>query len=271
MLIGFFRSSFIIQYITLIIIAGGLWIGVFLKPVAVTITGGMEIPIYSVLYPWIAKLDWLVIPLAFIILLLEGFILNSVLIYHELVPKNSLIPSLVFFTIMSSSPVLLNIYPALIAIMFFIIFLNLILPLYEQENNLRAILSAGLILAIGSMIYLPLVLLLPFFWMCFLIFRILKWREWLISLIGFLIPYLYLAVYYFWTDKIPEAITAYKNYYMGILTIDFPLDFWHIAIWGLMILFLLIPGMGYVTVNINSHNINMRKKISAITWMISPI
>ena len=267
MLIAFFRSSFIIQYIALIIIAAALWVGAFLHPAPIPLTGGIEVPLFSAIYPWISSVDWLAVPLAFLIILLEAFILNSVMIYHELVPKNSLIPSIVFITFMSSSPVLLNIYPALLAVMLFIIFLNLIIPLYEQENNHRSVLSAGLILSISSMIYFPMVLLLPFFWMCFLIFRILKWREWIISIIAFLIPYLYLAVYYFWTDNLSMAIDLYLKSFEGFLRFHFPIEFWNISIWVMMILFLFIPALGRIMISINSYNINLRKKVSAISWL----
>ena len=267
MLIAFFRSSFIIQYIALLLIAAALWIGAFMHPVPIPVFPGFENPVYGLAYGWLSRIDWIIIPLAFVILLVEAFILNTVLIYHDIVPKNSLLPSVVYITLMSSNPIILNIYPALLAIMIFIFFLNIIFPMYEQEDNLIPVLSASLLLSIGSLVYYPLVLLFPLLWMCFIIYRILKWREWVVSIIGIILPYIYLIVYYFWTDRLPEIFNSYLAFFESFFRFSLVKDWWEWIIWGMIIVLLVLPAAGRVMSSINSHNINLRKKISVISWL----
>jgi hypothetical protein len=267
MLIAFFRSSFLIQYIALLLITAALWISAFMHPLPIPVPPSFENPIYSLAYGWLSGIHWIIIPLAVVFLLVEAFILNTVLIYHDIVPKNSLLPSIVFITLMSSNPVTLNIYPALLAILIFLFFLNIIFPMYDQEDNLVPVLSASLLLSASSLVYFPMVMLFPFLWMCFLIYRIFKWREWVISIVGFTLPYIYIVLYYFWTDRLPEAFRSYMAFFQGFFQFSFSIDIWQWIIWGILVVFILLPAAGRTMISINSYSINLRKKISVISWL----
>ena len=114
MLIRFFRSSYIIQYALLAIIAAALWAGAFIQPQ--NMPEGVEYvtPLYNLLADLLHEFPRIMVSLAFVLILLEAFILNSILIYHDMVPKNSLLPSFIFILLMSSAPGLLNLYPVLV-------------------------------------------------------------------------------------------------------------------------------------------------------------
>ena len=268
MLIRFFRSSYIIQYALLAIIAAALWAGAFIQPQ--NMPEGVEYvtPLYNLLADLLHEFPRIMVSLAFVLILLEAFILNSILIYHDMVPKNSLLPSFIFILLMSSAPGLLNLYPVLVIMPLMIFFLHTVFKMYELSDNTNTVLSAGLLLSVSSMFYGQASLLLIFFWIIFLIFRILSWREWLISIISFIVPYLYLLAAYLWFEDMDKVYLAYGSFYSDILVSVYRTAIFQYIIWGIIILLIILPSFFTVLSSLGTYNINLRKKMSVTAWLV---
>jgi hypothetical protein len=267
MLIRFFRSSFLIQYLALIIIGVTLWIPAFINPPVNETESSLVSPLYHFITGLLPDIAWLPVLIALLLVFTEAIILNIIFIYHDLVPKNSLLPALLFTLFMSSGAQFITLYPALLATFPLIFFLHQVYLLFEESENLNRTLSIGILAALSSLLYAPMLLLIFYIWIVFLIYRMLHWREWFISVIGFVLPYLYLGVYYFWLDKLQDFYDEYIDYTVNIFQFTATADIFQIAIWIIFALLLVLPSVVKVLSTMGSHNIAFRRKMSATVWM----
>jgi hypothetical protein len=267
MFIRFFRSSFIFQYVALLIIAMVLWLPAFINPVPETETGSPVTPLYNYILPIISSIPWLKTTLALILLYASAIILNNIFIYHDIIPKNSLLPAFLLILFMSSSVNTLTIYPAILTLLPVVFFLHLVYQLYEQNDNPNKALGLGILAAISSMLYFPMIIFILFIWLVILLYRILNWRQWAITFLGFLLPYLYLVVYYFWTDQLSDYVWHYIDYFSRVLNISATTDIFQISIWVVFVLLMLLPAAVRIISTIGTQNITFRRKMSVTVWM----
>ena len=274
MLIKFFRSSFIIQYLALVVLSVGLWMPGFLKLQEIPAETNLVTPLYNLVHALLLLLQPYNPIIAYVILLISGLTLNNILVYHELTPKNNLLPAFIFILLFSSNPGTLNLYPLIITIPLFTWFLHTIYQVNDEPENSLAVFNASLILSVISMIYFPAIVLFLLLWLILLVFGIFSGRNIIITLIGFFLPYLYLAFYYFWTDSLAEAGEAYLDFFLHLLTFRTGIDYLQYIIWGFLMFFMLFPAFFKITGTLGSYGISFRKKMAATNWFIviaSPI
>ncbi len=108
---------------------------------------------------------------------------------------------LFFVAISSSYFPLLRLYPALIGSLFLLMALNRIFASYHDLKIGNYFFEAGLMLSIGSLFYFPLIFLALILWIGILLLRPIHFREWFMSVIGLLLPYLFTWSFYFLTDQ----------------------------------------------------------------------
>ena len=73
---------------------------------------------------------------------------------------------------------------------------------YRVDEAFSTIFDASFFIAIASLFYFPTIIIYPLIWVTLIVIRPFIWREWIISIIGLLLPYVFVVVYYFWTDKV---------------------------------------------------------------------
>jgi hypothetical protein len=274
MLIKFFRSSFIIQYLALLMISVGLWMPGFLKLQDVPAEASLVTPLYNLVHGLLILLQPYNPIIAYIIVLISGFTLNNILVYHELTPKNNLLPAFIFTLLFSANPATLNLYPLILTIPLFTWFLHTIYLVNDEPENNLVVFNASLILSVITMIYFPAIVLFLLLWMILLVFGIFSGRNIIIILIGFFLPYLYLAFYYFWTDNLETAGKAYLDFFLDILSFSTGSDYLQYGIWGYLLFLILLPAFFKITGTLGSYGISFRKKMGATNWFLvlaSPI
>ena len=266
MLIKFFKNSFIVQYFALVLISVGIWIPGFLKLQIMAAEPSLTTPLYNIIHPLLLILQPYNPIIAYIIVLISALTLNNILVYHEVTPKNNLMPAFIFLLLMGSGLVSLNLFPLILTIPFFTWFLH---PIYrvndEPENNL-AVFNASMILSVISMIYFPAVILFFLLWMILLVFGTFSGRNIIITFIGFFLPYVYLTLYYFWVDKLDIAIEAYSGFFSNLLHFTASSDYLQYGLWAYFLFLMLFPAFFKITGSLSSSNINLRKKMGATNW-----
>jgi len=270
MLIRFYRSSYAVQYVSLVLLGMLLWAGAFWRPYEpLNDINACAGPLYHVVMNFIGGIRTVNLLLAFFLVLFEAVLLNLILINNDLVPRNNLLPTLLFILLMSSTPGMLMLHPALFANLFFLITLQMAFKLYSETESYPRVFNTGMMLALGSMFYLPSAIFLLFVWMTFLVYRLFSWREWLIILIGFLLPYIYLLSFYFFFDRITEYTTG-----LALLMDNFVVlpEFGrigaiHYVCWG-FILFFMVPAGLKMMAEINEKVVATRKRFWAVIWFM---
>ncbi|PKP46663.1 MAG: hypothetical protein CVT94_14010 [Bacteroidetes bacterium HGW-Bacteroidetes-11] len=154
-------------------------------------------------------------------LLFLGFLYNNLVVRHELVPKQSIFLLVIFsgFMLLSDSSSSL-----MVVVSVTMLLLNTLLNIFRMHSEHQPyakVLNATISLSIASLIVPQAVVFILFVWLGFFTLRIGSWREWVISLIGLMVPYFYYAVYLFLTDGLLDALEGYQLFFRNF-RINYP-------------------------------------------------
>jgi hypothetical protein len=269
MLIKFFRSSFLIQYFVLILVAVAIWIPGFIANPGLPVEPGLITPLYNIWHYLLSFFGFASPAIAFAIVIISAMTINNILVFHELTPKNNLLPAFIFIVLMGSNPITLCSYPVLLALPFFTWFIHTIFRINDEPENYMEVFNASILVSIISMIYPAAIILYIFIWMILLVFGTFTGRNLLVSFIAALLPYIYLFLYFFWTDELGNALEAYRSYFTEIFHFQVGFNVWQVSIWGIFIIFMLMPAFMRITSTLGSFSINFRKKMSATGWFLA--
>ena len=266
MLIKFFRSSYLVQYFFLVLVAAALWVPGFISHPGLPVEPGLITPLYNLAHYLLSLFDAASPAVALAIILLSSITLNNVLVYHELTPKNNLLPAFIFIVLMGSNPLILCSYPVLIAFPVFTWFLHTAFLINDEPENYMEVFNASILVSIISLIYTPAIFLSGYILLILLIYGTFNGRNLLVALIAFAIPYIYLCFYYFWTDQLTIALGSYQEYFRNIFTFQVNKGVLQIVIWVIFAVFMIMPAFMRITSTLSSFNINFRKKMAATAW-----
>ncbi|MBN2173555.1 MAG: hypothetical protein JW731_05455 [Bacteroidales bacterium] len=268
MLIGFFKSSYLVQYGMLLLLGVVLWLGSFLHPAAMPEPEfPLLVPGYQVLYNLLANTGLLNVLLAFLLTMSGSVLFNHAMAGYDLAPKNSLVPAMVFLILISSSKHLLLLNPIIIPLILMIITLIFLFGIYTKEEPYSEVFYVGFLVAFGSFFYFPVIFFFLLIFLTFFVFRIYFWREWIIAIGGFLTPYLFLWVYYFWIDSLRLAFDEYIDFFAGIaiLKLDYNYSIPGFLIVSLIFL-LFIWSFIRLAGDLNEKVISVRKRYWSVIW-----
>ncbi len=201
-MIRFFRSSFLIQYLSLVAMGAGLWMPALVKGFSATSAFDNE-PLYKPLlfvpfssYPLLAVLS------AFGLMLVCGYIFNAILSLYNLTPRNSTYGMLFWVIVSGSFPAAMSIQPIWPALLVLLFALNLAFSMYEQESINFKLFNFGALVAISGMIHGGAWVFVLWILAILFILRVSRLREWLIPLLGFFVPVIYLLIVWFLQNKL---------------------------------------------------------------------
>ncbi|HNP47923.1 MAG TPA: hypothetical protein PKL85_03755 [Bacteroidia bacterium] len=143
------------------------------------------------------------------IISLEAIYFNLLLNRHEVLYKNSYLPSLCFVLLASLSSSLLLVHPVHLVNLIFLRVFDKIFSLFKNESPVRALFDSGFLLGIAALLYLPALPMYLLFLIAVSLLRPFSWREWLVMLSAFFLPYFFISVYFFWEQ---ELLIFWKGY-----------------------------------------------------------
>ncbi len=150
---------------------------------------------------------------------------------------------------------------------FFILYiLQIAFNIYGKSDHYMDIFKITMAISIASLFYLPMFLYLIFVWLIVMVYRSADFRTFVISLVGFVIPYIYVLFFYFWFDKTPLLYQHLINKYNSLFihNFDFRIFISLIPIiLGCLYLFSIIGLLRKV----NSRVIKIRKYIYLVSWL----
>ena len=147
---------------------------------------------------------------ATLIVLVQALIFNRIINNHSLLAKPSYLPALLYITGTSLFLQFLVLSPALICNFLIIIIIDKFLKLSRAVGAMSIMFDVGMLIAIGTLIYFPFILMLLMLWLSLLMYRPFNWREWLSGFIGFLNIFIFVAVFYYWNDNLDRFIGIWQ-------------------------------------------------------------
>lgn len=160
--------------------------------------------------------------LVIIVLLFLGFYLVRISINYLLIPVRNQYPAVFFITIASFAFKTNMISPAILGSVFLVIaFERMFMSIEEPQPSFRFF-DAGLLLAIGSFFYINLLFFLPFLWVSQVVLKQFNLREFLYTLVGLLVPFIYLISGYFIFDQnLPQFFSGVFQWTLSLKKTEF--------------------------------------------------
>lgn len=191
--------------------------------------------------------------LGLVCLLIQALLINKVVNTHNLIGKASYMPALLFIVCGSFVESFAFFSPVMLCNFLVIWLLNHFLNFYRQSEIRSLIYDAGMVVALGTLIYAPFVLMLPLLWISLMIFRPFNWREWLIGLMGFLTVIFFLAFYYYWNNSLGRINEIWQAVHLSG-------NFQKLNYWMLMPLFIItVLGLIQLRANFFRSVVHIRK------------
>lgn len=133
-----------------------------------------------------------------LLIISEAILLNFITQRFHLLKSQTYLPALVYVVLMSSIPEVLLLHPVLFSNLFLILALKRGLDLSGNANSSSSAFDSSFFISIGSLFYFPSIIFLIFVWLSLVAFRSFSFRDWLITIIGICLPYLFALTYYYW-------------------------------------------------------------------------
>jgi hypothetical protein len=147
--------------------------------------------------------------LAALLVLVQALLLNRVVNQFNLLGKPSYLPALMYVTISALFTPFLMLSAPLICNFLVIWMLSKLFSLYQGDEVKSAAYDLGMIVALGTLIYLPFIYLFLAVWIALIIFRPFNWREWVSVIMGFVTVFFFLAVFYYLNDRLSQFVNIW--------------------------------------------------------------
>lgn len=188
------NRPFALAFLFLPALVFGVLAGLFTE-VPEFVLGG---PMFDWLNSSIGSYKWLSIFLGVLINMGSAMLLNTISNEHSLNRKENFFPALVFILFTATNLTWWYFNPVSVAVLFFLLALRRLLPIYRVQAVTSNVFDAGFLLAVAASFFPPMVLTFPLVWISLIQLRSFDFREWLVPLSGILVPGLYLAAYYYY-------------------------------------------------------------------------
>jgi hypothetical protein len=154
-------------------------------------------PVYQYIYALLSGKPWLIYTTYLLLIVTEALLLQLLVARFRLISFNNYLVVFLWQVLIFSIPQIASVNPVLIAGLITTWSLFKLFDLSSEENTLPNLFTVGFLLSLASLIYglmiwyfIPLILAL-------FILSLINWREIVVVIVSFFLPYLYLFVYGF--------------------------------------------------------------------------
>ncbi len=162
------------------------------------------------LFGWVYQSKAGTVAMACVLVIAGALLSNSVFNRHEFYPVPSYIISLVYAGLGSAMCLHNCSLPALLAALFIIIGLNKQLQVFKQSRVLSEYFECGFWFGMAAMFFPPFIILAVGMWLNILFTRTFNWREHLLPLIAFCVPFIYWWVWKYWNNELGDLVLFHR-------------------------------------------------------------
>ncbi|MFW5724896.1 MAG: DUF6427 family protein [Bacteroidota bacterium] len=204
MIIGKFKNNHPFTLTLLVIVALALWLDGFFLHQHTSLPQANHAPLYTLLVGFFEQNTLLSVVLSFLFMIAQAFMFNAIVTDKNLVERNSKLPALMYIVLMSSSFNLFGMHPVWFANFFMLIALSKMFEVFREEAVFIEIFNVGFFISLASLFYFPALSLILLFIASLIIYYLVNLRALLASLIGLGLPYIFVALYYYWFNRLQE-------------------------------------------------------------------
>ncbi len=225
---------------------------------------------YSISIPEIASFGkWIsgtvsgfsVMPFINLILIVSlAVYINYLGLQSDILPRRSYLTATVFVLLMIFSATSHMLATSLVLCLLLTYSLGNMLNMFGRHNPSIQVLNASMAISVSAMIMPQAVIFVIFLLLGFLTYSINTWREWVISLIGLVMPWLYLLFAWFWNDNLDSLWIMINEFTKGIIPIYSMPSVWQIIVIGILLVIFTISNLYFIN-DASDKIISIRKRI----------
>lgn len=140
--------------------------------------------------------------LAALLVFAQALILNYLVNHFNLLGKPTFLPALMYVTLSGLFTPFLVLSAPLLCNFLLIWMLFKLFSFYKSPDAKSASFDLGMIVAIGSLVYLPFIYFFITIWIALIIFRPFNWREVAVAIVGYITVFFFLAVFYYLNNRL---------------------------------------------------------------------
>lgn len=201
MVLKFLKGQEPLVFIILPIVMACFWI--FSGFHYFTLAGDNGMPFYSILISlfkvWPA---WTLVIFCYLLIASQCLHFNYILNKYEILGKPTFLPALIYFIFSAFLPQFLIFHPVLFVNSILLFVFEKVLSLYKNNAPLTIDFDTCFLLGLASLFYFPSVVFVLVFFIGLSILKPFSWRDWVVGMIGLLLPYFFVFVYYFLNDNL---------------------------------------------------------------------
>lgn len=263
MIYRFFKQTYQTQIVFTIVAGILLWLLAMVYPIAPKLD-----PSFSALGTWIThtSAEWYFAPLALVMLLLEGAILSIITGRYKILGLTNLLPAFLYVLLMSYSSSLLTLSNAVVSNFFVILFLQSVIYNQGKKESYLIWFNASLFAGMAILINPGNVILLLLLWISLITYQVYSLREWIISVLGILVVFMFYTLIIFWNNQIGSGFLYLRRFWETIFhfkDIDIPLRIIPYLSLTLLITLVTIPRMA---IKLDESIIQTRKRLNVVIF-----
>lgn len=211
-MLKFFRSSQFSAAVVVVLIGIGLWIRPILSDFSSPfLFDTVAMPFYSYVLQLLPSNAIVTSIITFLLVFFTGFYLIRINNHFVLNKQRSYMLPLVAILLSSAFFPLQRINPAVFAAVLLALSLFNIFDIYQKKDALDNIFRAGFALGISYLFYSPMLIFFPILFLGLLLLRSINIREWIVAIVGLLLPVLlYLFTMFFMGTPIPDVLELFE-------------------------------------------------------------
>jgi hypothetical protein len=222
--------------------------------------------LYRFIFAHISSFSVLTSFIAILLVTLQAILINFLLIKNNLSPRNNLLPAYIFILLSGSTHSLTQLSAPLIASFFILIGIAGLIGMYELKDPFTECFNASFFITIASFFYFPAIAFFLLIWISFLIYRVISWREWIISIVGLFAASLFVWFYFFWNNQELIIWNSIKQFFANPEHFNVQLSHSGYLIWGIIAL-IFLGSLSNLMNHINEKVIAIRRKYWVVIFM----
>lgn len=201
MIIRLFKGQQPLVFIVLPVFILVVWLFSGFQYFSIASDNGM--PLYSLFFKFVNGWPSLLLAfLCFVIIGMQCLHFNWILNKYEVLNKPTYLPALFYFLFTAFLPQFVIFHPILFVNTLMLFVLERIFRLYKNTLPLSLDFDICMLISLASLFYLPALLFCILFFLSLTILKPFSWRDWVVGLMGLLIPYFFTFVFFILTDNL---------------------------------------------------------------------
>ena len=264
-MIRFFSTGYLSRYLLLLLFGLVIWMPSLLFSDSYS---GIPSYAYNQILTLTAHNVYVLTSISFVLTIITSFLLNQFAINNGFSAKVSTLIALLYMLLTSAMVGETHNNPV-IWINFILVFvLGNLMHLPYVGNTIPVVFNASFLLGVASIFYSPLVFLILFIWMAIIIHRLISLRNIIVSLVGVILPYVFLLTWFFYKDiLLEESYVLFDSLNIELAPI-FITDVVDIIVSIILLALTIISILG-IAGRLNEKNINLRRNLIITMFYVS--